>query len=163
MKIYTDETRVVELDPSQCNLEYGKLEVKEEVIHHEAIRGVEELGHYEVIAEYPNGGKDVKWVVDTPGVEAQDAYDEVFTYQIYVPYTENYLTQRQYEKDIQAYQDLLTQTDYQVLKYMEGLYTEEDFAPIKEYRQSLRHRINVTRNKLRDLHKEEEQEAQSND
>ena len=26
----------------------------------------EESGHYEVIREYPNGGKDVEWKVDTP-------------------------------------------------------------------------------------------------
>ena len=161
MKIYTDETRAIELDLSQCNLEYGKLEVKEEIIHHEAIKGTEEIGHYEVVAEYPNGGKDIEWIVDTPRIEAQNAYDEVFTYQIYVPYTENYITQKQYEKDIQECQNSLAETDYQVLKYMEGLYTEEEFIPIKEYRQSLRHKINVTRNKLRDLHKEE-QEAQSN-
>ena len=44
---------------------------------------------------------------------------------------------------------------------MEGLYTEEVFTPIKEYRQSLRRKINETRDKLRDLLKEE-QEAQSN-
>ena len=85
----------------------------------------------------------------------------MFTYQVYIPYTENYLAQRQCEKDIQEYQDLLAQTDYQVLKYMEGLYTEENYAPIKEYRQSLRRKINETRDKLRDLLKEE-QEAQSN-
>lgn len=28
----------------------------------------EEQGHYEVIHEYPNGGKDVEWKVDTPEV-----------------------------------------------------------------------------------------------
>ena len=124
MKIYTNELRTVELDPNQCDLELGRLEIKEEIIHHDAVEGVKELGHYEVIAEYPNGGKDIKWIIDTPEIEAQDAYDEVFTYQVYIPYTENYLAQRQCEKDIQEYQDLLAQTDYQVLKYMEGLYTE---------------------------------------
>lgn len=28
----------------------------------------EERGHYEVIREYPNGGKDVEWNVDTPEI-----------------------------------------------------------------------------------------------
>ena len=37
--------------------------------HHRAVEAVEEQGHYEVIAVYPNGGKDVEWVVDVPGVE----------------------------------------------------------------------------------------------
>ena len=44
--------------------------------HHPAVEAVEEQGHYEVIAVYPNGGKDVEWVVDVPGVEAQEAWDE---------------------------------------------------------------------------------------
>lgn len=46
------------------------------VAHHKASEGTPEEGHYEVIAEYPNGGKDVEWVVDVPGVPAKDAWDE---------------------------------------------------------------------------------------
>ena len=46
------------------------------IVHHEAVAHVEEQGHYEVIKEYPNGGKDVMWVVDVPYVEGYDAYDE---------------------------------------------------------------------------------------
>lgn len=49
------------------------------IAHHDAVPGVEEVGHYEVVAEYPNGGKDVEWVVDVPGVEPQDAWDEYET------------------------------------------------------------------------------------
>ena len=59
------------------NLEIGYLKPDRFFIqHHEAIEAVEEQGHYEVIAVYPNGGKDVEWVVDVPGVEAQEAWDE---------------------------------------------------------------------------------------
>lgn len=46
------------------------------ICHHEAVEAVEEQGHWEVIAEYPNGGKDVEWIVDVPAVEAKDAWDE---------------------------------------------------------------------------------------
>lgn len=46
------------------------------VAHHDEIQAVEEQGHYKVIAEYPNGGKDVEWVIDVPGVLHQDAWDE---------------------------------------------------------------------------------------
>ena len=49
-------------------------------VHHEAVAHVEEQGHYEVIREYPNGGKDVMWVVDVPYVEGCDAYDEEVSY-----------------------------------------------------------------------------------
>lgn len=57
------------------------------VAHHEAIEAVEEQWHYETIAEYPNGGKDVEWVVDIPGVEAKDAWDEYEDIHRYILYT----------------------------------------------------------------------------
>lgn len=46
------------------------------VKHHEATNAVEEKGHWETVATYPNGGKDVEWVVDEPRVEAKEAWDE---------------------------------------------------------------------------------------
>lgn len=58
------------------------------VAHHEAVEGVEEVWHYETVAEYPNGGKDVERVVDVPDVPAQDAWDEYEDIQRYIPYTE---------------------------------------------------------------------------
>lgn len=61
------------------------------VKHHEAIAPVFEQGHYETIKEYPNGGKDVAWVVDVPGVEAKEAWDEYEDILRYVLYTEEEL------------------------------------------------------------------------
>lgn len=58
------------------DLSLGWLEDKTQTIHHDAVAGVEEVSHYETLAEYPNGGKDVQKVVDVPGVEAKDAWDE---------------------------------------------------------------------------------------
>ena len=57
------------------------------IAHHEAVEAVEEQGHFETIAEYPNGGKDVEWVVDTLGVEAAEAWDEYEDIYRYIPYT----------------------------------------------------------------------------
>ena len=69
------------------NLEIGYLKPDRFFIqHHEAIEAVEEQGHYEVIAVYPNGGKDVEWVVDVPGVKAQEAWDEYENVLRYVLY-----------------------------------------------------------------------------
>lgn len=65
----------------------GWLEDKTQTIHHDAVAGVEEVSHYETIAEYPNGGKDVQKVVDVPGVEAKDAWDEEEQVQVYHLYT----------------------------------------------------------------------------
>ena len=32
------------------------------------------MSHYETVAEYPNGGRDVRKVIDVPGVPAQAAW-----------------------------------------------------------------------------------------
>lgn len=69
------------------------------IMHHEAVEGVKEEFHYETIAEYPNGGKDVKKVVDVPGVEAKEAWDEYENILRYVSYTEAELKIKEYEKN----------------------------------------------------------------
>lgn len=69
------------------DLSLGWLEDKTQTIHHDAVAGVEEVSHYETLAEYPNGGKDVQKVVDMPGVEAKDAWDEEEQVQVYHLYT----------------------------------------------------------------------------
>lgn len=57
------------------------------VSHHPAVAAVEEVWHYEEIAVYPNGGKDFTKVVDVPGVEAVEAWDEYEDIMRYIPYT----------------------------------------------------------------------------
>lgn len=69
------------------DLTKGYLKQETQTIHHDAVAGVEEVSHYETIAEYPNGGKDVKKVVDVPGVAAKGAYDEEVEVQRYIRYT----------------------------------------------------------------------------
>lgn len=69
------------------DLTKGYLKPETQTVHHDAVAGVEEVSHYETIAEYPNGGKDVRKVVDVPGVAAQDAYDEEVEVQVYHVYT----------------------------------------------------------------------------
>lgn len=74
------------------DLEKGRLEPdKLFVAHHKAVEGVQEAGHYETVAEYPNGGKEVAWVVDVPGVAAQPEWDEYEDIQRYIPYTDEEL------------------------------------------------------------------------
>lgn len=69
------------------DLSFGWLEDTTRTIHHDAVAGVEEQHHYETLAEYPNGGRDVVIVVDVPGVEAKDAWDEEEQVQVYHLYT----------------------------------------------------------------------------
>lgn len=47
------------------------------IAHHPAQEYIPEQWHYEVIAEYPNGGKDVEKVIDVPGQQAREAWDEI--------------------------------------------------------------------------------------
>lgn len=84
-----------ELDPDNLDLRKGYLkDDKIFVKHHEAQPKVEEVSHKEVIRVYPNGGKDVATVIDTPGQEAKDAYDEYEDVQRYVEYTQQELDDR---------------------------------------------------------------------
>lgn len=89
--------RIIDMNGNEItnpDLSKGML-VQEEIFvrHHEAVEAVEEQWHYETVAEYPNGGKDVEKVIDVPGVDAQEAWDEYETVQRFIPYTEEELAQ----------------------------------------------------------------------
>lgn len=58
------------------DLEKGKLVEEMRPVTHRYEITQQEQGHYETIAEYPNGGKDVEWVVDVPEEGRWVAYDE---------------------------------------------------------------------------------------
>ena len=87
MKIL-DETGAVVENP---DLTLGYLVDDTEPVEHPAVEGVEEVSHYETVAEYPNGGKDVQRVVDVPGVPAQAAWTEQVPVQRYIRYTDEEL------------------------------------------------------------------------
>lgn len=73
----------------------GYLKKEVETVYHDAVKGVEEQWHYETIAEYPNGGKDIRKVIDVPGVEAREAWEEEIPFLQYVPYTPEELAERE--------------------------------------------------------------------
>ena len=56
-------------------------------------------------------------------------------------------------KRLQGLHTLLARTDYRALKYAEGYYTEEEYAPYKAERQALRDRINALEEQLAELDK----------
>lgn len=109
-----------ELKLEDIDLNAGKLVDETITVHHDAVEGVEEVSHVEVLKEYyetgPDGapvldedghkivfGKDVKTIIDVPGVEAKVAYDEREEIQRYVPYTAEELDKIAKEKaDAQA-------------------------------------------------------------
>lgn len=77
----------------------GYLKEDKHIVHHEAVKGMKEKFHYETVKEYPNGGKDVRKVIDVPGVEAQEAWDEEVPVYRYVLYTEEELAAIEEEKN----------------------------------------------------------------
>ena len=91
------------------DLTKGYLKPETQTVHHDAVAGVKEVSHYETLAEYPNGGKDVKKVVDVPGVEAKDAWDEEEQVQVYHLYTaEELAAQEQARKEAEEKAQLPT-------------------------------------------------------
>ena len=75
--------------------------------HHDAIEPIQEVGHYETIAEYPNGGKDVQWVIDVEGIEAKDAWDEYEDILRYIEYSEEELAIRKEQENKPTQLDII--------------------------------------------------------
>ena len=95
MEIYNERMELIE----KPELLLGYLRPGTRTEHHEAVQGVAEQWHYETVAEYPNGGKDIRKVIDVPGVAARDAWDEEIAIQIYTPYTEEELARLEAERN----------------------------------------------------------------
>ena len=103
MKIL-DETGAVVENP---DLTLGYLTTSTEEVTHPAVEGVEDVNHYETVAEYPNGGRDVRKVIDVPGVPAQAAWTEQVPVQRYIRYTaEELAAQEQAKKDAEEREKL---------------------------------------------------------
>lgn len=84
-----------EIDPDKQDYNLGQFkDDKLFVKHHDAVEEVKEVSHYETVRVYPNGGKDVQKVIDTPAQEAKDAYDEYEDIQRWTPYTQDELDER---------------------------------------------------------------------
>ena len=54
---------------------------------HEAVPEQKEEFHFEVVKEYPGGGREVRRIIDRPGIPAQPAWDEFEEILRYIPYT----------------------------------------------------------------------------
>ena len=106
MKIL-DETGAVVENP---DLTLGYLVDDTEPVEHPAVEGVEEVSHYETVAEYSNGGRDVRKVIDVPGVPAQAAWTEQMPVQRYIRYTAEELAAQEEARKKQEAKDKLPET-----------------------------------------------------
>lgn len=107
MKIIDDKTGLEIQNP---DLTQGWLHDETEAVEHPAQEGVPELSHYETVAEYPSGGKDVRKVIDHEGVPAQDAWTEQVPIQRYIRYTAEELAAQEEARKKQEAKDKLPET-----------------------------------------------------
>lgn len=116
MRVFNEDKtqELKEYDLNKGHLKLDKLFIR----HHEAVEEIKEQWHYETIAEYPNGGKDVSKVIDVPYQAPQEEYDEYEDIYVYIPYTDEELEElnkpseleilkREQEVTAQAVQDLI--------------------------------------------------------
>ena len=108
-EIYNEQMEHIE----NPDLTLGYLRPSTRTEHNEAVEGVTEVWHYETVAEYPNGGKDVQRVVDVPGVEEKPAWDEEIPIQIYVPYTQEELDRMEAERNKPTTEERVAQLEAQ--------------------------------------------------
>lgn len=119
MRVFNEDKtqELKEYDLNKGHLKLDKLFIR----HHEAVEEIKEQWHYETIAEYPNGGKDVSKVIDVPYQAPQEAFEEYEDIYVYIPYTyeeleelnkpsELEILKREQEVTAQAVQDLILLT-----------------------------------------------------
>ena len=106
MKIL-DETGAVVENP---DLTLGYLTDDTQPLEHPAQEAVAEVAHYETVAEYPSGGRDVQRVVDVPGVPARPAWTEQLPIKRYIRYTAEELAAQEEARKKQEAKDKLPET-----------------------------------------------------
>lgn len=135
MKIVNDKYKLIE----NPDMEKGYL-VPDKILvaHHDAIPATPEQSHTEVMAVYPNGGKDIRRVVDTPASPAVDAWDEYEDVMRYVPFTKTELDKMR----IAELKAKLEATDYVVIKIAEGAAELHEYDAVLRDRAEWRKEIN---------------------
>ena len=108
-EIYNENMELIE----NPDLSIGYLKPGTRTVHHDAVEGETEVWHYETVAEYPNGGKDIRKVVDVPGVEGKPAWEEEVPIQIYVPYTQEELDRMEAERNKPTTEERVAQLEAQ--------------------------------------------------
>ena len=106
MKIIDENGAAIETP----DLTLGYLVGGTEPVEHPAVEGVEEEWHWETVTEYPCGGRDVKKIIDVPGVPAQAAWTEQVPVQRYIRYTAEELSAQEEARKKQEAKNKLPET-----------------------------------------------------
>lgn len=118
MNVFDNQMNYIE----SLDLDLGYLTAKTAKLIWNYILESEEAGHYETIQEYPNGGKDVEWIVDVPEVGHWEAKYEDGT----LVDMEHYDGDEQPDESWDHTVEYMTYWDYQLYTQ----YTEEELAQI---------------------------------
>lgn len=120
MNVFDNEMNYIE----SPDLDLGYLTTKTARLIWNYILESEEEGHYETIQEYPNGGKDVEWIVDVPEVGHWETKYEDGT----LVDMEHYDGDEQPDESWDHTVEYTTHWDYNLYT----LYTEEELAQIEK-------------------------------
>nr|DAE60819.1 MAG TPA: hypothetical protein [Caudoviricetes sp.] len=127
MKIYDECMNEIK----EPDIELGRIEERSKPIVYRYIVDVEEQTHEVVIAEYPNGGKDIEYVVDIPEEGHWEASDE-----------DGEIIETDYEMPDDYPHELTFATEHRWLVYVP--YTAEELEDIEtERRLALEERLRV--------------------
>ena len=133
MKIIDEQGNPIE----SPDLTLGWLKDDPDVIHHEAVEAVEPVTHYEYKV-YPNGGRDRITVVDVPGVEGEDAWDETVERQRYIRYTAEELAEMQAQAEADRRRQEALEALPETLAALQAAQTDTDSLMVdQEYRLTL--------------------------
>ena len=91
MKIIDENGLELTVEP---DLTLGRLVDDVEIVHHDAIAGVQQVNHYVPIEHLANGSTIVEEVIDVPSVDPQPAWDETVPIQRYIKYTQDELDEQ---------------------------------------------------------------------
>lgn len=103
MIIYDEQMNPLE----EYDLTHGHIVTHMRTVEHEAVEAVAEVSHFEVIEEYPNGGKDVRKVIDVPAVPGKEAWTESVEYGVYIPYTSEELAEMEQQRNTPTMEERL--------------------------------------------------------
>ena len=117
MKIIDENGAAIETP----DLTLGYLVGGTEPVEHPAVEGVEEVSHYETVTEYPGGGRDVRKVIDVPGVPARPAWTEQLPIKRYIRYTAEELAAQEEARKKQEAKDKLPETVADLMQQLTDL------------------------------------------
>lgn len=118
MRIF-NEDKTIEFKEEDINYDLGylKKDILETIIPEQ--KEIKEEGHYEIIKEYKNGGKDVEWIIDKPGIPAEPERMEKEDILIYILHTKEELKQIEIKNKVNEARAFLSNTDYITNKIVE--------------------------------------------